>query len=197
MQIPRTRGAVCGILLVLLGAWGALIPFVGPYFDYAYTPADTWHYTNDRLVLEILPGVGAALGGLLVLGSANRVMAMLGGLLAAISGAWFVLGAPLLTIWDGPTPGSPTGDTTRQVLEYVGFFGGLGIAIVYLAAFASGRFAVVGVREVDQARQAAEPEPTAEGETEAEPEDRLIAEAEPETLPARDRDDATDTQRIG
>jgi hypothetical protein len=150
---------VSGSLLVLLGVWGALIPFVGPYFDYAYTPPDnTWNYTTGRLLLEILPGVGAVLGGLLVLGSTNRAAATLGGWLAALSGAWFVLGVSLSTIWEGPTVGEPIGGTTRQVLTYVGFFGGLGVAIVFLAAFASGRFAVVGVREVEHASQPVTPE---------------------------------------
>jgi hypothetical protein len=187
LQIPRTRGAVCGTLLVLLGAWGALIPFVGPYFDYAYTPAEAWDYTDGRLMLEILPGVGAALGGLLVLGSAHRVPAMLGGLLAALSGAWFVLGVPLSTIWDGPTVGSPIGGETRQVIEYLGFFGGLGVLIVFFAAFALGRFAVVGVREMERVREAeaAEPEP--------EPAD------EPQSMETTTdyEPDESDTQRIG
>jgi hypothetical protein len=154
MRIPRSRGAVSGTLLVLLGVWGAFIPFVGPYFDYAYTPDNAWDYTTGRLLLEVLPGVGAVLGGLLVLGSANRVAASLGGWLAALSGAWFVLGVPLSTTWEGPTVGEPIGGTTRQALEYVGFFGGLGVVIVFLATFALGRFAVVGVREVEGAMQA-------------------------------------------
>jgi hypothetical protein len=158
MWVPRSRGAVSGTLLVLLGVWGAFIPFVGPYFDYAYTPDNTWDYTTGRLLLEILPGAGAVLGGLLVLGSANRAAAMLGGWLAALSGAWFVLGVPLSAIWESPTVGEPIGGTTRQFLEYVGFFGGLGVAIVFLAAFALGRFAVVGVREVERAAQAVTPD---------------------------------------
>jgi hypothetical protein len=158
MRAPRSRGAVSGLLLVLLGVWGALIPFVGPYFDYAYTPANTWDYTTGRVLLEVLPGIGTVLGGLLVLGSANRVAAMLGGWLAALSGAWFVLGIPLMTIWDGPTVGEPVGDTTQQVLEYVGFFAGLGVIIVFLAAFALGRFAVVGVREAERAEPPVAPE---------------------------------------
>ena len=28
-RVPRSRGGLCGTLLLLLGAWGALIPFVG------------------------------------------------------------------------------------------------------------------------------------------------------------------------
>ena len=38
LRVPRSRGALSGVLLLLLGAWGALIPFIGPYFNYAYTP---------------------------------------------------------------------------------------------------------------------------------------------------------------
>ncbi|MEU4295694.1 hypothetical protein AB0E63_46405 [Kribbella sp. NPDC026596] len=151
-----------GTLLVLLGVWGALIPFVGPYFDYAYTPDNAWDYTTGRLLLQVLPGVGAVLGGLLVLGSANRAAAMFGCWLAALSGAWFVLGVPLSAIWGSPTVGEPIGSTTRQFVEYVGFFGGLGVAIVFLAAFALGRFAVVGVREAERAAQAVTPEVTQE-----------------------------------
>ena len=153
MRVPRSRGAISGTLLVLLGVWGALIPFVGPYFDYAYTPDNAWDYTTGRLLLEVLPGVGAVLGGLVTLGSANRVVATLGGWLAALSGAWFILGVPLSAIWGGPTVGDPIGGTTRQAVEYVGFFGGLGVVIVFLAAFALGRFAVVGVRESERAPQ--------------------------------------------
>lgn len=91
-RIPRTRGAVSGLMLVLLGAWGALIPFVGPYFHYAYSPDKAWSYTTGRLWLEILPGVATALGGLVVLLSARRPAAILGAFLAALGGAWFVNG---------------------------------------------------------------------------------------------------------
>ncbi len=170
MRVPRSRGAVSGTLLVLLGVWGTFVPFVGPYFDYAYTPDKAWDYTTGRLLLEVLPGVGAVLGGLLVLGSANRAIATLGGWLAALSGAWFVLGVPLSTIWEGPTVGEPIGGTTRQALEYVGFFGGLGVAIVFLSTFALGRFAVVGVREVEGTTQPVTPEERATTPPQAAPE---------------------------
>lgn len=177
MRAPRSRGAVSGTLLVLLGVWGALIPFIGPYFDYAYTPDNAWDYTNGRLILEVLPGAGAVLGGLLLLSTANRAVAMLGGWLAAMSGAWFVLGVPLSRIWENPTIGEPIGGTSRQVLEYVGFFGGLGVVIVFLAALALGRFAVVGVRET---RAQAEPETSATPEQHETAEPTAPPEREPE-----------------
>jgi hypothetical protein len=61
LGIPRSRGALSGGLLILLGGWGALVPFVGPYFGYAYTPDTAWHFTLARVWLEILPGGAAVL----------------------------------------------------------------------------------------------------------------------------------------
>ncbi len=29
-QIPRSRGGISGVLLILLGLWGGVAPFVGP-----------------------------------------------------------------------------------------------------------------------------------------------------------------------
>ena len=56
MRIRRTHGIFGGLLVALLGIWGGIIPFVGPYFNYAYTPDKAWTYTTGRLELEILPG---------------------------------------------------------------------------------------------------------------------------------------------
>src|ERR1700704_6690279 len=48
LWMPRSRGAVCGLILVILGAWGALIPFVGPHFNFAYTPDKDWAWSTAR-----------------------------------------------------------------------------------------------------------------------------------------------------
>src|SRR5258708_27660586 len=99
LRIPRSRGTLSGALLVLLGAWGGLIAFIGPSFHYAYTPDRAWSYTSGRLWLEVLPGAGALVGGLIALASASRPVAMSGARLAAMSGAWFALGAVLGHVW--------------------------------------------------------------------------------------------------
>jgi hypothetical protein len=152
LQVPRSRGAVSGLLLVLLGLWGALIPLVGPYFHYAYTPDTAWTFTSGRIWLEIVPGAAAFLGGIILLASASRPMAMLGAELAAVAGAWFALGTVLSPLWPAAStlnPGSPAGSTVllRQV-EHLGFFTGLGVVIVFIAALALGRLTVVGIRDV-------------------------------------------------
>src|SRR5215472_3401823 len=126
LRVSRTRGALSGLLLVLLGAWRALVPFIGPSFRYAYTPDTGWTYTSGRLWLEILPGAGTMLGGLIVLASAYRPAAHFGAWLAAVSGAWFVLGGIIGPTWSGMhmDPGTPVGGTTTRALEQIGFFTG-------------------------------------------------------------------------
>jgi hypothetical protein len=169
LQVPRSRGAVSGTLLVLLGVWGALIPLVGPYFHYAYTPDAAWTFTAGRIWLEIVPGAATFLGGIILLSSATRPMAMVGAELAAVAGAWFALGTVLSPLWPAAStlnPGSPAGNTVlmRQV-EHLGFFTGLGVVIVFIAALALGRLTVVGVRDARLAdgrgEVVAEPEPVA------------------------------------
>jgi hypothetical protein len=149
--VPRTRGGISGILLILLGAWGAIIPFVGPYFGYAYTPDSTWTYTTGRLWLSILPGAAAFLGGIMVLLAATRPAAMAGGFVALLGGVWFVVGPLILAVavGTGPNgPGLPVGSPgpafsapVMRLLEGLGFFYGLGVLIVIFAAFVLGRFA--------------------------------------------------------
>jgi len=162
-RIPRSRGGVSGVLLILLGAWGGLVPFVGPYFQYAYTPDKAWAYTSGRLWLSIAPGAAALLGGLLVVLTSHRAVGVLGALLGALGGAWFIVGASVVEVAvtnRSISPGSPlTGATgpfnsvTRQFLETLGFFTGTGVLILFLAALALGRFSVVGVKDAALAEE--------------------------------------------
>jgi hypothetical protein len=157
LHMPRSRGAVSGLLLVLLGIWGGLVPFVGPYFGYAFTPDLAWHFTWGRFWLEILPAAATFLGGLTLLGSANRVSGHLGAWLAAAGGTWFVIGQQVSRLWnDGaPAAGMPvSASTLGYVAEWIGFFTGLGVVITFLAAGALGRMSVVGARDVHRRRVA-------------------------------------------
>ena len=151
LRVPRTRGALSGVLLVLLGLWGGLIAFVGPYFHFAYTPGVAWTYTAGRLWLEILPGAATLLGGLILLGTRTRPVAMFGAWLAALGGAWFAVGRTLTPLWNSSgamAVGTPIGTSTLiRVLEEISYFTGLGVVIVFLAATSIGRLSVIGVRD--------------------------------------------------
>jgi hypothetical protein len=160
-RIPRSRGGVTGALLILLGVWGGLVPFVGPYFHYAYTPDKAWAYTSGRLWLSIAPGAAALVGGLLVVLASYRAVGLIGALLGALGGAWFILGGAItgqVLNSRSISPGSPLlgsvgpfSSATRQFLESLGFFTGTGVLIVFLAALALGRFSVVSVRDAELA----------------------------------------------
>jgi hypothetical protein len=144
LRVRRSHGAIVGVLLVLLGIWGALIPFVGPYFHYAYTPDKAWDATAGRIWLEVLPGAVAFLSGLVVLGSRLRPQAALGAWLAAVAGAWFAVGGAVAGRWASlPTAGQPASSGLHGTLEQIGFFTGLGVVIVFLAAVALGRLTVI------------------------------------------------------
>jgi peptidoglycan/LPS O-acetylase OafA/YrhL len=169
LQMRRSRGTASGLLLVLLGLWGALIPFVGPYFHYAYMPDTAWTYSTARLWLEILPGAAVVLGGVLLIIATGRHVALFGALLAAAAGAWFTLGPVLSPLWNNNVPlgGSPAGATVyTRIMEQLGFFSALGVVIVFIAAAAFGRITSVpsGIR-VAETVPAPAPEPTVPAET--------------------------------
>jgi hypothetical protein len=155
LHMPRSRGAVSGLLLIILGVWGALIPFIGPYFHFAYTPDQTWVWSTARAWLEVFPGVTTAVGGFLLLVSGNRATAMFGGWLAVIAGAWFVVGRTLastLRLGDIGQPIAAT-DAKRAVLE-ISYFSGLGALIVFLGGAVLARVTIRTARDVEFAQEA-------------------------------------------
>lgn len=156
LRIPRTRGAASGLLIVALGLWAALIPFVGPYLDFAFTPAQPWVWTDARGWLEVLPGAVAVLGGGLLIMSANRAIAMLGGWLSVVAGAWLIVGRVFVSMLPmggaSGEVGVPAAATPLKaaVLE-LAFFSGVGALIVFLGAAALGRLSIRSARDVAHA----------------------------------------------
>lgn len=151
MRVPWTRGATSGSLLLLLGAWAALAPFVGPYFNFAYTP-DTntaWHWTAARAWLEVAPGAAVFAGGLLLVGSTNRAVTIAGAWLGIAGGAWLIVGPSLTDVLNLSigTP-DPTLSTRRQALAELSYFYAVGALILFFAAAALGRLSVQSLRDV-------------------------------------------------
>ena len=214
LQMRRSRGAASGFLLVLLGAWGALIPFIGPYFHYAYTPEGAWTYTTARLWLEVLPGAAVFLGGVLLMIATGRHVALFGAILAAAAGAWFTLGTILSPLWNHHVTlgGSPASSTvSMRIMEQLGFFSALGVVIVFIAAAAFGRILSVasGIRTIETVPPTppAETVPIEKVPAEKVPAEKVPAEKVPaEKVPARTgpaitlpfrRARSEDTQTIG
>jgi hypothetical protein len=204
LQMRRSRGAFSGFLLMLLGLWGALIPFVGPYFHYAYTPDKAWTYNTGRLWLELLPGAAVFFGGFLLMIARARHTALFGALLAAVAGAWFTLGPVLSPLWNNRVPmgGTPASNTVyMRIMEQLGFFTALGVVIVFVAAMALGRIASVpsGIREIEEIPETTGPAdtvPTHTGPAATGPADTVPVERVPaSTLPARTRMEPVSAKR--
>lgn len=142
-RLARSTGAAGGALVFVLGAWGALAPLVGPYFGYGFGSHATWHYSSQRLWLDLIPGAVAMLAGILMLAASTRRAGLLAGWLGLAAGAWFVVGPAVSLTWHhAASPiGRPLGGDVRAAFELIGCFYGLGALIVALVAFASGRFA--------------------------------------------------------
>jgi hypothetical protein len=149
MRLSRTTGAGAGLLVLILGLWAGFSPFVGPYFHYGFAPDEAWHYTTQRLWLDILPAAAAVLGGLMMISAARRASGILGSWLALLGGAWLILGPSASLLWAHTAPGTlqsgigtPLGGHVRTAFEMIGVFYGVGGLIAMLSAFAIGRFAL-------------------------------------------------------
>lgn len=152
--IPRSRGGICGVLLILLGLWGGLAPFVGPYFHFGFTPDKVWDYNSGRLYYSIVPGAAALLGGVLITVTRNRFVGIVGGVLGVLGGAWFVLGQGFVLavlkrgiLAGGPIQPSGGLNLLRVYLESVALFTGLGVLILLTGAIAIGRFSLVAASD--------------------------------------------------
>jgi hypothetical protein len=149
-RIPRSKGALTGLAIVVLGLWAGLVPFIGPYFDFQIGTTDTWHWSSNRFVLDVLPAAAAVLGGLLLFIAATRVSASFGGWLALAGGVWLVIGPTMSMLWESGDlgTGNAIGDTGTRVAEWIGFYFGPGVLISALAGFALGRFMAPRVEPV-------------------------------------------------
>jgi hypothetical protein len=178
--VPRTRGATSGLLLVVFGAWGALVPFIGPSFGWGWNTDQSWHWTAARGWYELLPGCVAAVAGLLMLVATSRVATLASAWLGALAGGWFIIGPPLvpaLTLGALGAPNGGSGDTiaeqTVRALKELTYFYVLGALIIFLSAAAFGRLSVVSVRDLQHAERREAARLEAERETQ-----RLAAERE-------------------
>jgi hypothetical protein len=126
----------------------------------------------------------------LLLLSRNRVTAIVGGWLAVIAGAWFVVGRAAAGPLGLGNVGGPVASTdSRRLWLELSYFHGLGAVIVLLGAFALGRLSVRTLRDVEYARRPVASVATTDTTTApvAEPaaERRRVETTEPTAVPER------------
>ena len=143
--IPPFSLTVSGLLVVLLGAWAGISVFVGPVFGYDPGGPFAWTWTRAHALLYLAPGVAGVVAGLMLLSGVGpaahgfgRGVTRVAGSLAALAGAWLIIGPsawPLLST-PGVVWGSATG--TTLFLRQIGANFGVGALLLGLGAYTFG-----------------------------------------------------------
>ena len=132
---------LAGLLIVLVGAWGGIVPFVGPLFGYSADGSGSWTWNLSHTLLHAAPGAAAVFGGLVVMlagGRLSRSGLKLGGLLAALAGAWLVVGPVAWPVLEH-TKVFMSASPLRQFDYWIGYALGPGTLLAALGAFVLGR----------------------------------------------------------
>jgi hypothetical protein len=188
---------LCGLIIVIAGIWGGLIPFLGPTFHFTLGPDQTWHWTTARLWLSVLPAIAAVLGGLVLMGRGPRLSGRFGALLALAGGVWFAIGPDVSMLWNHGVSqqGVAHGQhAITRMLEYLTLHSGIGVLITALAAYslpgvvtsAAGRRRVAADAAV--AGTGREAVAAGEGEPVAAREEEPVAAREGEPVAAREEE---------
>ncbi len=135
---------IAGLLMLVLGAWGGIVAFVGPTFGFGAGASPAWTWNLAHFLVGLVPGVAAVLAGLFVLGrlgsaavGEGRFGVALAGLLAMLAGAWFTIAPQAWAVlYDGLyfLPASHL----RQLADEGGYAVGPGALIAMSGAFALG-----------------------------------------------------------
>lgn len=138
--VNRPRGlALIGLLTVLDGAWGAIVPFIGPLFGFRSHGQDAWQWSSLHGILYLAPGAVAVLFGLIILARARSVTrgsVGFAGLVVAACGAWFVVGPALWpTFGTGPVF-TPAATAMDNFIHQVGYNLGVGVILAILGGMA-------------------------------------------------------------
>ncbi len=138
---------LCGLVILIAGIWGGLIPFLGPVFHFTLGPDHAWRWTTGRLWLSVLPAAAAVLGGLILMGGGPRLSGRLGALIALAGGVWFAVGPDVSMLWNHGVSqaGVPHGThTVTRMLEFLTLHSGIGVLITAFAAYALPGVAALG-----------------------------------------------------
>ena len=132
-------------MAVLVSAWGGIVPYVGPLFNYSGDGSASWHWSLAHAVLALVPGAAGVLLGLFVIAESRgiavgkgRLSLAMAGTLLMICGAWFAIG-PLAWPVISNSGSYIAAPTHLRLLAYeVGYGIGVGLILVVCGAFVDG-----------------------------------------------------------
>lgn len=142
--MSSTGTKIVGSVIFAVGAWAAVVAYVGPTFGYPMPPGSdqpAWDWTASHTWRHLLPGVVAVAGGVL-LWSGTRRRALAGSGLALLAGIWMIISPFVVRAWlSSGGGGGGDASTAMQIITPLGYHHVPGIITVSLAAFTIGLLA--------------------------------------------------------
>ena len=136
--MPRSV-RLLGVVVLVTGAWTALVPFAGPSIGFAPATAAAWTWSASNWQLGLVPGLAAAVAGLTML-LGQPVEVWVAKLIAYAAGVWLLIGPVVGRLWLDPheaaTLTAQIGSDVSVVLGYVTI---PGLVLVTSAALGAGR----------------------------------------------------------
>jgi hypothetical protein len=127
-----------GLLIALLGAWVIVAALLGPTFHFGFFNHHSWNFSRKQWELQLIPGIVAVVGGLLLLMPSSG-SGSFGALLAFLAGAWLILAPVVYPLWATGTV-HPFGSEGMKTLRWIGHFYGPGGLLLYFSGYAHGLF---------------------------------------------------------
>jgi hypothetical protein len=144
-SVPPAGIGMVGVMTVLVGAWGGIVPFVGPTFGFSADGSGSWYWSLPHALLWMVPGAVAVFCGLVMLGLVPRAFAGLArlgswvtGLLTVCCGAWFVVGVFAWPVLRNAGTVFQHASAIREFSYWIGYSLGPGLLLAMLGAFAMG-----------------------------------------------------------
>ncbi|MGH9088914.1 MAG: hypothetical protein ACRDYZ_12530 [Acidimicrobiales bacterium] len=148
VAVPRATGpslVLLGSVIALVGAWGAIAPYVAPLFGLSPDGTAAWHWSLAHALLGFAPGGVAAVAGVMLLAAVGRATAGRGrldvgllGFVVALCGAWFTIGEFAWPVLYGSSAYFVGAGSLHILLEQLAFSIGTGVVLVGCGAFAIG-----------------------------------------------------------
>lgn len=128
------RGTLTAVapLIILLGLFVGIIPFVGPLFDFGMGPEPGWVTTTSRFVRHVIPAAAIVIGAFMLMPRA-RSWRTAGASLAVLGAIWLTI-API--VLGRPGEGVPA---LIDIMRPLVYHFGTGVIIATLAGYAAGR----------------------------------------------------------
>jgi hypothetical protein len=145
VRLGRIGLGTAGVVAVLAAAWGGIVPFVGPLFNFSGDGSGSWHWNLAHAVLAVAPGAAGVLLGLFVFAESRGIVVGKGrlslataGTLLMVCGAWFAIGPLAWPVLSNSGTYFAASSHLRLLAYEVGYSIGVGLVLVVCGAFVDG-----------------------------------------------------------